>query len=133
MRNNEKVRTFKKNLVREFFEMKRDQTKRQITREIGKVDRKSLTDTIKEKYPEKKWIYKHYTDLDYKCVLGMTAKKFEETYNIPDGKLRDFLEAGQLQQIGILEAATKALIDAGYTYEEIKDILGRKFLTHKSA
>ncbi len=133
MRNNEQVRTFKKNLVRKFYQMKSELTKRQIIREITKSDRKNLTDTIKEKYPEKKWMYKHYTDLDYKCVLGMTAKKFEETYNIPNGKLRNYLEAGQLRQIGIFEAATKALIDAGYTYDEIKEILSRKFITIKPA
>lgn len=133
LQNTEQVRTFKKALVKEFYQMKSELTKRQITREITKKDRKNLVDTIKEKEPDKKWRFKHYTDLDYKCVLGMTAKKFEETYNIPDGKLRDYLEAGQLQQIGILEAATKALIDAGYTYEEIKEILSRKFIQSKIA
>jgi phage regulator Rha-like protein len=132
MKNSSVVVKFKIELVRQFYAMRKELNKREITREIVKEGRRQLTDIIKEKEPGNKWRFKHYTDLDYKCVLGMNAKQFETKYNIPNGKIRDYLEADKLQQIGILEAANKALIGAGYTYEEIKDILGRKFLASKA-
>lgn len=131
MRNNPQVRQFKKNLVRAFRMMQNELNKRAVTRQVLKESRRTFTDAIREKLPEDKWAYKHFTDLDYKCVLGMTAKQFESKYNIPNGKLRDYLESDQLQQVGIIEAATKALLEAGYNYQEIKDILGRKFLEKK--
>jgi phage regulator Rha-like protein len=132
MKNTPQVVQFKKNLVRQFRAMINELNKRAITRAIVKEGRKVLTDTLREKYPESKWIYKHYTDLDYKCVLGMTAKKFEQTYNIPNGKIRDYIQADQLQQVGIIEAAEKSLTEAGYDYHEIKDILSRKFIDRKT-
>lgn len=133
MRNNEEVRTFKKNLVRQFRAMVNELNKRAVTRAIVKQGRKVLTDVIREKEPDNKWAFKHYTDLDYKCVLGMNAKQFETKYNIPNGKIRDYVESDQLQQIGIIESAEKALIEAGYEYKEIKEILSRKFIGSKSA
>jgi len=131
MKNSPVVVKFKVELVRQFYKMRSELNKRAITRAIVKEGRKVLTDTLREKYPDKKWIYKHYTDLDYKCVLGMNAKQFESKYNIPDGKIRDYIHADQLQQVGILEAAEKSLTEAGYDYREIKDILSRKFLDRK--
>ena len=130
--NKKEVREFKKELVRQFYRMRSELNKRAITREIVKEGRRKLTDVIKEKIPDTKWTYKHLTDLDYKCVLGMNAKQFETRYNIPNGKIRDYIHADQLQQVGILEAAEKALVEAGYTYHEIKDILSRKFLDRKT-
>lgn len=131
--NKKRVRDFKKELVRQFYVMRNELNKRAVTRAIVKEGRKQLTDVIREKLPETKWTYKHLTDLDYKCVLGMNAKQFETRHNIPNGKIRDYVESDQLQQIGILEAAEKALIGAGYTYREIKDILSRKFLSSRTA
>jgi phage regulator Rha-like protein len=133
MKNTPEVIQFKKNLVRQFRAMVNELNKRAITRAIVKEGRKQLTDVVKEKMPDSKWTYKHLTDLDYKCVLGMNAKQFETKYGIPNGKIRDYIEANQLQQVGIIEAAEKALIEAGYTYHEIKDILSRKFISSKSA
>jgi phage regulator Rha-like protein len=133
MRNSTVVVRFKVELVKQFYDMRRELNKREITRSIVKEGRKRLTDVIKEKIVDPGWTYKHLTDLDYKCVLGMNAKQFETKYSIPNGKIRDYVEADQLQQIGILEAAEKALIEAGYTYHEIKDILSRKFIDNKSA
>jgi phage regulator Rha-like protein len=133
MKNTPQVREFKKNLVRQFRLMVNELNKRAITRAIVKEGRKQLTDVIREKMPDTKWTYKHLTNLDYKCVLGMDAKQFEIKYGIPNGKIRDYIEADQLHQVGIIEATQKALVEAGYTYHEIKEILSRKFIGTQSA
>jgi hypothetical protein len=100
--------------------------KRKVTREIGIKERRTITDAIKEYVPEspnKKFYYKNYTDLVYKSVLGMSAKKYQLSMEIPDGKIRDYLTEQQLKKIAQIEDVVKTLLSIGKGYEEIKNIL----------
>ena len=73
LRNNEPVRKFKKELVRQFGRMQKQLIDWRVTREKGKFTRRSLTDSVRENVGDK-WTYKHLTDLTYKNVVGMDAK-----------------------------------------------------------
>ena len=58
LKNTERVRAFKKELVRQFYAMRQEILKRQTGRAELKPIRRELTDVIKEQEPEDKWAYK---------------------------------------------------------------------------
>jgi len=103
LKNTKKVRAFKKELVRQFFEMRRLLRERQSpqwqqARSEGKAVRRLETDAIKafvsyaaasgSKHPEH--YYKHFTQMAHKAV------------GIKDGQ-RDQLSAAQLTHLQMIE------------------------------
>ena len=103
-----------------------------LQREIGKKVRRSLTDVIKDCVPDsphKKFAYKNYTDLVYKTVTGMDCKELKAKYEVPaDGNIRDKLPKDLLDEVSKAEDFVKSLVAYDYTYQEIKDILSKKYL-----
>lgn len=128
MRNTKTVRKFKKALTKQFYIMRDELSKRVITREVSKQARKALTDVIKEQKLDfdNRWIYKSFSDLIYKHVLGMDARHYQAKYEIPNGKLRDFLTIEQIHKLEKTEDLVKALIAFGYDYQQIKEFLAQK-------
>lgn len=98
-----------------------------IARELGKEARKTLTDVIKEQLPDtlhKKFMYKNFTDLVYKSMLGVNTKELKDNLGLDKkDNLRDYLSGEQLERIQDGEEVVKSLLKLGRTYKEIKDIL----------
>lgn len=61
LRNTEPVKAFKKALVKEFYAMRAELTKRRELRAEGKPQRRSLTDMIRDNPEANRWDYKLYT------------------------------------------------------------------------
>lgn len=94
-----------------------------LKRERGKEARKTLTETIRDKYPDsphKKFMYKNFTNLVYKTALGKSFKELKEEYGEP---LRDNLPSEMLAEVKRIEKAVDVFIDLGYSYDKIKGLL----------
>lgn len=123
LKNSEKVRTLKKELVKQFFLMREELKSRKTALPIYLETRRTLTDTIKE-LPEsdhKRFKYKQYTDLVYKLVLGKTAAKYKKDIGLSKNQsVVSFLTSGQLDMISDLSKQTSLLLTMGFNYEQIK-------------
>ena len=130
MRNTEPVRTFKKALVKQFFKMRNELEKRAITRAVAKDARNALTDAINllPDSPHKKFKYKQYTELVYKTAFGINTKELKIKLDIPmNANLRDYLTEVQLKKIQKIENQVASLVELGYEYKDIKEILKKKY------
>ena len=130
MKNTAPVIKFKKALVREFYRMQAELTKRRMTREIGKQARAVLTEAISHlpESPHKAMKYKHYTDLVYSTIFGKNAKQLREQYGIGKTEdLRNRFSAVELETVEKLEHFAGTLLDAGLEYQTIKEAVKRKW------
>lgn len=130
MKNTPPVRRFKKALVREFYRMQAELTKRRMTREIGKQARAALTDAISHlpESPHKAMKYKQYTDLVYTTIFGKNGKQLREQYGITKGDdLRNRFTSSELEAVEKLEQFAGTLIDAGMEYQAVKEAVKRKW------
>ena len=94
-----------------------------LEREAGKYARRSLTDTIRDEYPDspnKKFMYKNFTDLVYKAVTGKNSKQLKEIYGEP---LRDNLPSDILKRVKSAECIAKSMFELGCPYSYIKTAL----------
>lgn len=94
-----------------------------LERERSKATRRTLTDAIKEDYPDsphKRFMYKNFTDLAYRTVFGKTAKQLKEEYG---DNIRDKLSDSQLKKLKAVEGLIENYIALGYGYDTIKSIL----------
>ena len=127
LQNTEAVREFKKNLVREFFAMRKELEKRKEIHAEGKPIRRSLTDALRDSGEEARMhghAYGNYTDLFYKAAVGKNAKQLRSERGAPDkATALDFLTSEEMSVYKKKEAAATVLLDAGLRYHEIKAIL----------
>lgn len=102
-------------------------------RKTGKVARRDLTDTIKEKLqPSNRFIYGNYTELVYLKVFNKKTKelKLERNLKVKDN-LRDHLTSDELEKVLKAEEEVKSLIvaftlmniDKKEVYKKIKEIM----------
>lgn len=82
LKNTERVRSFKKELVRQFYAMRAELLRRQVRRAELKPIRRELTDVIQE-VDGGKWSYKQYTDLAYKSSIGKNAAQLRKERGAP--------------------------------------------------
>lgn len=105
---------------------------RLLERQKSKYVRRTLTDTIKDCVPEtpnKRFMYKNYTDLIYKMLYGMNCKKLKESLGLDKkASLRDYMSEDEIKRVEQIENLISSLIASNYTYTEIKDILSKKYL-----
>lgn len=102
-----------------------------LEREAGKYARRSLTDTIRDEYPDspnKKFMYKNFTDLVYKVVTGKTSKQLKEIYGEP---LRDNLPSDILKRVKSAECIAKSMVELGCPYSYIKTALSISIPTNE--
>ena len=127
-----KTKEFRKRVAKILKQLRKGYQVWFLQREIGKKVRRSLTDVIKDCVPDsphKKFAYKNYTDLVYKTVTGMDCKELKAKYEVPaDGNIRDKLPKDLLDEVSKAEDFVKSLVAYDYTYQEIKDILSKKYL-----
>lgn len=124
LRNTEPVKAFKKALVKEFYAMRAELTKRRELRAEGKPQRRSLTDMIRDNPEANRWDYKLYTDLAYKAAFGKTAAQIRKE-RAPGSKRRavDLLTADELSAYQKQENAVASLYAVSVDYEAMKAVL----------
>ena len=107
--------------------MEQERFRHQLLRDVSKAVRKGLTDVIRDEIPEsphKKFVYKHYTDLIYKTVLGCSAKQFRKQHKLDKkANIKDFLSDEQLKKINTAEDIVKSLIKLNWSYEQISNFV----------
>lgn len=123
LRNTEPVKEFKKNLVKAFFEMREELSKRYLQRELEKPKRKTktLTEAIKswEKAPQH--AYSTLTNLLLKGVTGKNKAQLMQERESENGI--DSLTSAELTNYQRLEDMAIAMINLNMRYSEIKELI----------
>lgn len=121
LRNTEPVRKFKMNLVKAFFEMRDELSKRYLQRELEKPKRKTLTETIKswEKAPQH--AYSTLTNLLLKGATGKNKAQLMQERESENGI--DSLTSAELTNYQRLEDMAIAMINLNMRYSEIKELI----------
>lgn len=92
--------------------------------EVSKEVRKDFTDTIKNLIPEAShWTYSNLTRLAYKVALGKYPSDIRKEKGIKKTEnVKLYLSKEEIQKLEKIETKFEALIEAGKTYKEIKEI-----------
>ncbi|KAF5055023.1 Phage regulatory protein Rha [anaerobic digester metagenome] len=127
LRNTDRVREFKKNLVRQFYAMRSELMKRRIERVELKPIRRELTDVIQE-VDSSKWAYKKYTDLAYKSSVGKNAAQLRAERKAPKKSTAiDYMTADEIAAVSKRTSQIGVLLEMGMDYEQVKALV----LEHK--
>jgi phage regulator Rha-like protein len=119
--NTPQVNQFKKNLVREFYRMKKELTTRQINRAIEKPQRQSLMDAVKSWPNANQWSYRNMTQLLLKRATGLTANQIKRQRHV-DNSL-DGLTVKEQERYTQLENIAIGLVGLNKTWDEVKGVL----------
>lgn len=123
LKNTERVRAFKKELVRQFYAMRAELMKRQMRRAELKPIRRELTDAIKEA-DASKWAFKKYTDLAYKAAVGKNAAQLRKERRAPQkAHAVDYLTAKEIESVTKREGQIAVLLELGMDYEQVKALV----------
>jgi phage anti-repressor protein len=94
---------------------------------IAKLVHRDFTDVIRDSGLNEimhGFAYKQFTDLVNKAVLGMDARRYRETNNLPkDAHVREYLTPVQLTSITKIEKLVGAAIEAGADYYQVKAMI----------
>ena len=124
LKNTERVRAFKKELVRQFYAMRQEILKRQTGRAELKPIRRELTDVIKEQEPDDQWAYKKYTDLAYKSSIGKNAAQLRRERDAPKkAKAVDYLTSDEIAAVAKRQNQIAVLLEMGMDYAQIKSVV----------
>ena len=121
LRNTEPVKEFKKNLVKAFFEMRDELSKRYLQRELEKPKRKSLTEAIQAWEKAPKHAYSTLTNLLLKGVTGKNKTQLMKERESKNGI--DGLTSVELTNYQRLEDMAIAMINLNRGYSEIKELI----------
>lgn len=133
LKNTERVRSFKKELVRQFYAMRAELLRRRMRRAELKPIRRDLTDVIQE-MDGGKWAYKQYTDLAYKSSIGKNAAQLRKERNAPKAeKAVDYLTADEITAVSKRQSQIAVLLEMGLDYQAIKGIVSGTADQHESA
>ena len=121
LKNTEPVRQFKMNLVKAFFEMRDELSKRQLQRELEKPKRKSLTEAIQTWEKAPKHAYSTLTNLLLKGVTGKNKAQLMKERESKNGI--DGLTSVELTSYQRLEDMVIAMINLNRGYSEIKELI----------
>lgn len=127
-RNTEQVVNFKSALVSKFFELREKEQARQNAR----LECKDMTDAIKQQRElegkeAKSFHYSNEHNLIYKIVLGVTKKKYVETFELEPNSLRDQLPTQHIKAIEHMQRLNTSLIEIGMDYYKRKEQLNKVF------
>ena len=127
LKNTPTVVAFKKELVRQFYAMRRELVSRQVNRAKMLPTRRDLTDAIRDCIPEsphKGMWYKHYTDLAYRAAFGMSAAQLRKARNAPKGSVAaDYLTAEEMDNVVRITKQIGVLAEMRMDYQQIKRML----------
>lgn len=120
LRNTERVRAFKKELVRQFYAMRTELLNRRDRRAGLKPVRRELTDAVKETGGGP-WAYKQYTDLAYKSSVGKNAAQLRKERGAPkQAAAIDYMTAEEIAAVTKRQGQFAVLLDMGLDYQQIK-------------
>ena len=123
LKNTEKIRQFKLNLVKAFFEMREELSKFRLQRALEKPKRKILHDSI-ETWPNAlKHAHSTMNNLLLKAVTDMNAKQLMAIRGGYNGI--DSLTSEELEQYQAFEDMVIAMIELKMSYQEIKTMMFR--------
>ena len=128
LRNTPVVIEFKKELVRQFFAMRKELMNIKAIKAERKPLRTSMTDAIKAlpDSPHKQFKYSQYTDLAYTAALGRTARQLRKERGADKGATAsDYMNADELAAVASMENRISVLLDVGMSYQQIKNSLLR--------
>lgn len=128
LRNTSAVIEFKKELVRQFFAMRKELMNIRTVKAERKPLRISMTDAIKAlpDSPHKQFKYSQYTDLAYTAALGRTARQLRKERGADkDATASDYMNADELAAVASMENRISVLLDIGMSYQQIKNSLLR--------
>ena len=128
LRNTPVVIEFKKELVRQFFAMRKELMNIKAIKAERKPLRTSMTDAIKAlpDSPHKQFKYSQYTDLAYAAALGRTARQLRKERGADKGATAsDYMNADELAAVASMENRISVLLDIGMSYQQIKNSLLR--------
>ena len=121
LKNTEPVRQFKMNLVKAFFEMRDELSKRYLQRELEKPKRKTLTESIKSWEKAPKHAYSTLTNLLLKGATGKNKAQLMQERESENGI--DSLTSDELANYQRLEDMAIAMINLNRGYSEIKEFI----------
>lgn len=124
LKNTERVRSFKKELVRQFYAMRRELLQRHVERAKLLPSRRDMTDAIRDCVPEsphKDMYYRHYTDLAYRAAFGKSAAQVRKERNAPKkANASDYMTADELSAVTRIEKQIGVLVEMRLDYYQIK-------------
>lgn len=121
LKNTAPVRKFKMNLVKAFFEMRDELSKRYLQRELKKPKRKSLTEAIQTWEKAPKHAYSTLTNLLLKGATGKNKAQLMQERESENGI--DGLTSVELTNYQRLEDMAIAMINLNRGYSEIKELI----------
>ena len=119
--NTPEVNQFKKNLVHEFYRMRKELNQRQINRAIEKPQRKSLMDAVKDWPHVTQWSYRNMTQLLLKRATGLTAQQIKKQRHVKVAL--DGLTVKEQERYQQLENIAIGLVGLNKTWDEVKGVL----------
>ena len=130
LKNTLTVVTFKKELVRQFYQMKQELMRREVNRAKLLPARRTLTDAVRDCLPDtphkSRW-YKIYTDLAYKAAVGACAAQIRrERGAAKNANAVEYLTSAEMEAVEKASGQIAVLIESGLSYPEIRDIMTRE-------
>ena len=123
--NTPQIKAFKVALVKQFYEMRDELTKRNINRAIEKPVKKTLIDCIKKWKYTSKHAYSNINRLLIKGATGLSIKVLKKERG--DAKVAlDLLTSQEQEKYKQLEQKVIAYIEANFDYQLIKALLTGK-------
>ena len=123
--NTPQVELFKVALVKQFYEMRDELTKRNVNRAIEKPVKKTLMDCIKKWKYASKYAYSNINRLLIKGATGLSIKALKKERG--DAKVAlDLLTSQEQEKYKQLEQKVIAYIEADFDYQLIKALLTGK-------
>ena len=130
LKNTPVVVAFKKELVRQFYAMRRELVKREVERVKLTPTRRELTDAIRDNVPDsphKAMWYRHYTDLAYRAAFGKSAAQLRKERDVPKGAVAaDYLTSDELERVKRATKQIGVLVEMRLDYQTIKGIVARQ-------
>ncbi len=133
LKNTEPVINFKVELVRQFYEMRTELQKRQISKLELKPTRRTLTDEIKTNPNHSEWDYKLFTDLAYKTATGKIASTLRKDRGASKKAVAlDYMTSDEIALVEKLTYKIAVLYESGFDYYQIKALLLEKKMIGKA-
>ena len=120
--NTPQVELFKVALVKQFYEMRDELTKRNINRAIEKPVKKTLMDSVKKWKHTSKYAYSNINKLLIKVATGMNIQELKKQRGDAKTAL-DLLTSQEQEKYKELENKVIAFINADFDYSLIKALL----------
>lgn len=124
LKNTEPVREFKKNLVKAFFELRKEVAEFRYQRALEKPKRKTLHDSIETWEQAPKHAHPTVNNLLLKGASGLNKKQLMAQRGGHNGI--DSLTSTELVRYQALEDMAIAMINLGMSYQDIKSMVFRQ-------